>query len=567
MKAKKPKRIVLAMEELEKILALAATSPLDEESIKMLRAMGETFVWLTAELEKKRVDIRGLKKILFGTNNTEKTSEVLGKEDKDNQTDSQPGDAEEDKAKDKEKSDKKGEKPKPKGHGRTGAAAYTGALRIKVPNGEFRRGDPCLKCGLGKLYPLSRLRTVVCMTGCAPIHATVYEFEDLRCNFCSEIFPAKMPDYVPKKKYDEESAAIIGLLKYSTGMPFTRLEWLQKNLGIPLAASTQWEIVEKAARALAPVHQELIRQAAQGDLFFNDDTGVKILEYLKENAQIEAAQADAKEKTKSRTGMFTTGIVAIREGHQIVLIFSGRKHAGENIADVLKERASQLEPPLQMCDGSSRNAPADIETLLCNCLTHGRRKFVEIADCFPAECRFVLLVLREIYINDAFTRDQKMSDQERLSYHQAHSAGHMNDLKRWMAKQIKEKKVEPNSALGQAISYMQKRWGKLTRFLHVPGAPLDNNLCERILKMAIRHRKNSLFFKTQNGADVADIFMSLIYTAVLAGVNPLDYLTVLLKNAKHPPRAPHLLMPWNYQETAAAIKVKVTTAATETARS
>ena len=55
-----------------------------------------------------------------------------------------------------------------------------------------------------------------------------------------------------------------------------------------------------------------------------------------------------------------------------------------------------------------------------------------------------------------------------------------------------------------------KHWIRLTLFLREAGAPLDNNVCERALKKAILHRKNSLFYKTQNGARIGDLFMSLI---------------------------------------------------------
>src|SRR5450756_1987872 len=100
-----------------------------------------------------------------------------------------------------------------------------------------------------------------------------------------------------------------------------------------------------------------------------------------------------------------------------------------------------------------------------------------------------------------------------------------------MKEQLEQKKVEPNSGLGEAIRYMLKRWEELTRFLSVPGAPLDNNVAERALKMAILHRRNSLSYKTLHGAKVGDTFMSLIHTCALNGVNPYDYLMSLDKHA------------------------------------
>src|SRR5713226_7524392 len=100
---------------------------------------------------------------------------------------------------------------------------------------------------------------------------------------------------------------------------------------------------------------------------------------------------------------------------------------------------------------------------------------------------------------------------------------------------------------------MLKHWEKLTLFLRKAGAPLDNNLVERALKKAILHRKNSLFYKTRKGAQMGDLFMSLIHTCELNGVNPFDYLTELQRRAVESKRNPSEWMPWKYGETLARL--------------
>jgi hypothetical protein len=135
----------------------------------------------------------------------------------------------------------------------------------------------------------------------------------------------------------------------------------------------------------------------------------------------------------------------------------------------------------------------------------------------------------------------------RLRLHQQQSKPVMDELHRWLKARLDEKLVEPNSSLGAAISYLLNHWPALTLFLRVPGAPLDNNVCERALKMAIRHRKNSLFYKTQRGADVGDLYMSLIYTCYSSGASPVDYLTELQRNHDRVRAAPGDWMPWNYR--------------------
>ena len=131
----------------------------------------------------------------------------------------------------------------------------------------------------------------------------------------------------------------------------------------------------------------------------------------------------------------------------------------------------------------------------CHCLAHGRRQFSDIEEVFPAECQVVIDVLTQVFDHDEEARDQQMSPQARLAYHQAYSGPLMDGLKRWLDQQVDDRLVEPNSSLGKAIAYMQGHWETLTRFLVVPGAPLDNNLVERALKLFIRQRKNSLFLR------------------------------------------------------------------------
>jgi hypothetical protein len=331
---------------------------------------------------------------------------------------------------------------------------------------------------------------------------------------------------------------MLALIHYGCGFPFNRLAQLQGAVGMPLAASTQWDQVEKLANHVRYIYLELIRQGAQGEIIHNDDTNMKVQELLAENKE--------KDPERDRTGVFTTGIISINHNHKIALFFTGRKHAGENMAQLLAQRQS-LDPPIQMCDALAQNTSEDFQTILANCLTHGRRKFVDVADNFPEECMFVLDILGKVYHYDAFTSQENMTPKNRLLFHQANSGPLMEELHCWLKKQLKDTLVEPNSSLGKSIKYMLNHWKQLTLFLRVENAPLDNNICERALKMAIIHRKNSLFYKTVNGAYIGDIFMSIIHTCALTKINPFDYLTALQENASAVFKKPHQWLPWNFQ--------------------
>jgi transposase len=428
----------------------------------------------------------------------------------------------------------------PAGHGRNPATAFTGAEKVRVRHEQLKPGDTCPECLEGKVYGQKEPKTLVRIVGRPPLQATVFEMERLRCNACGEVFTANEPQSAGPEKFDATSMAMTALVKYGAGMPFNRLEHLEKQLGIPLPASTQWELVKRAAGLLRPVLHELIRHAAQGSVMHNDDTGMRILRLVRDMED-------------GRTGTFTSGIVSIWREWKIALYFTGWKHAGENLTDVLKQRAAELDAPIQMCDALSRNAPRlpGVEVLLAYCLSHGRRQFTDIAANFPEECRYVLENLGEVYHNDALSRERKMSPEERLVFHQERSGPVMERLKEWLTAQLAEHRTEPNSGLGKAISYLLRHWTKLTLFLRQQGAPLDNNIVERALKKAILHRKNALFYKTMNGARVGDLFMCLIHTCELNRVNPFDYLTELLRHPAEITVHPEEWMPWNYRETLA----------------
>jgi hypothetical protein len=128
----------------------------------------------------------------------------------------------------------------------------------------------------------------------------------------------------------------------------------------------------------------------------------------------------------------------------------------------------------------------------------------------------------------------------------------------WLDQQIDDRLVEPNSALGKAITYMRTYWETLTRFLHIEKAPLDNNLVERALKLFIRQRKNSLFYKSEHSAHIASVLTSLILTCIYAGVNALEYLVALQEHRAEVFAEPEAWLPWTYQASL-ALKVSPST--------
>src|SRR5215471_10613265 len=438
------------------------------------------------------------------------------------------------------------------GYGRLGMATYEGAERVECRHEALAVGQRCPVCGQGRLYgvpPGMEIR----IDGNALLSAIRYELERLRCSACGQVFTAPLPTEAGTEKYSPRARAVLAVSRYYLGLPGFRVEAYQAMLGVPVPDATQWDQIEQLGDCSYKVFAYLETLAAQGELIHQDDTAVRILSLMAENRTHQtAAEALGFARSQERTGMFTTALV-VKVGEQIIcLYYSGRSHAGENLQALLEQREADRDKPLVMSDALSRNEVDETTVIRCHCLAHGRRQFSDLADVFPVECQVVLETLKQVFDHDEEARDKQMSPEARFIYHQAYSQPLMDELRQWLQKQVDDHLVEPNSALGKAIAYMQTHWETLTRFLSIPGAPLDNNLVERALKLFIRQRKNSLFYRTEHSAYIASVLTSLIATCVYAGVNAVDYLVALQEHRSKVWADPAAWLPWAYARSRAS---------------
>ena len=426
-------------------------------------------------------------------------------------------------------------------HGRYAASDYPGCPSFSILHDSLKSGDGCPACieaSLhGKLYALTP-QVIVQLQGNPIITGTRYECEKLRCTLCGNQYVADMPDEIAnRKKYDETCRSTIAIARYYSGQPFKRTETLQALQGVPLADATQWDQIMKLYSIIMPVYLVLEEMAANGQLISYDDTGNRIL----------AAHGNKK-------AVHTTAFISTVDRHMIYLFYTSQRYAGQNMELLMANRTTD-DPLITMTDASSQNMPKKINEklfarwIMCFCLVHGRRKFYEVLNCFNEECEFVLNVIGEIYKNESHCKKNNLSPQQRLEYHQKHSTSPMNALRVWLNNQLLFHLVEDNSGLGEASRYMLKHWSALTKFLSVAGAPIDNSPCEQAIKVAIRHRRNSLFYKTFKGAQIGDCMMSIIHTAAKNNVNIFDYLNALQRNQASVYENPDAWLPWNYQST------------------
>ena len=131
-------------------------------------------------------------------------------------------------------------------------------------------------------------------------------------------------------------------------------------------------------------------------MIYQDDTPVRILSLIEENRQTEV-QGKGSAQAPPRTGMYTTGLIVQGGERRICLYYAGRQHAGENLAALLTHREGQRDKPLVMSDALASNAAEEHGLLRCHCLAHGRRKFIELEEVFPAESAVVTQALKQVF--------------------------------------------------------------------------------------------------------------------------------------------------------------------------
>jgi hypothetical protein len=542
----RPEEATLSREEGEALLDRLAANTLTTEDRQTLGQVVTFHFWLLFALREAKLSLRRLRVLVFGEpSKPDKPASSAGAG-----TGSGAGGPPEPGAAPQPEpgpQDQPASKKRRRGHGRQPADAYQGAQRIACHHEELALGERCPACGRGRLYRLPP-GVEVRLDGHALLSAVRYELEKLRCSACGAVFTAPLPPEASSDKYSPRARAALALGRYYLGVPLYRLEGYQAFLGVPVPDATQWDQIEQVADCAYPVFRSLERLAAQGEIIYQDDTSVRILTLIAENRQAETVP-EANVHDPPRTGMYTTSLV-VQVGEQtICLYYAGRPHAGENLDALLRQRQPTLDKPVVMSDALASNAADEQALIRCHCLVHAQRKFHEVRDAFPAECQQVLEVLGQVFEHDAQAREWALTAEARLAYHQVYRGPLLAQLKTWLERQETERLVEPNSSLGKAIAYLVGHWETLTRFLSVPGAPLDNNTAERALKLMIRQRKNSLFYATEHSAYVASLLTSLIATCVQAGVNALEYLVALQEYRTAVFAHPAAWLPWTYQAT------------------
>jgi transposase len=413
---KRPEEVTLSREEGEALIERIERNVLSTEDRRVLVKVLTFYFWLLFALREAKLSLKRLKTLVFGEKAKKREPPESGGSASSggDGTSVPPSGAPEVQSSSESVPPK--EKLRPPGHGRHGADVYRAAQTVECRHNELAVGERCPACGRGSLYRLPpgiEMR----LDGKALLSAVRYELEKLRCSACGQIFTASLPAEAGEEKYSARARAVLALARYYLGVPWYRLESFQALVGIPVPDATQWDQVERVGDCAHPIFKYLERLAAQGEIIFQDDTPGRILTLIEEN-QKAGAQAKATGDATSRTGMYTTALIVQVGERRICLYYTGRQHAGENLEALLAKREPQRSKPLVMSDALSSNNAEETHLIRCHCLAHGRRKFSELEEVFPAESAVVVDALKVVYEHDKEAREQELSAAERLAYHQ-----------------------------------------------------------------------------------------------------------------------------------------------------
>ena len=524
-KEKMPKVTKLSQDQMDNFLAAIMNSNIGAENAEFAKMLIHGNAWMARQLELGQLSITKLRK-LFQIQGSEKGPTRKPKNDPASLKNKGSGSPDDN----------------TKGHGRNGADAYEGANIVEVDHPELNPGDTCpAEVCDGRLYEISEPGTLIRVTGAPLASATRYNLQKLRCRICEIVYTAPKPAGVSDKKYDATFVSMLMINKYFMSVPLYRQDRLQNYLGIPLPASTQWDLMVAHEPMLKALYKALALDTANGLALCYDDTSVKIM------SEIKAAKL-AQKGEKIQHTCFTTGIVSLHEDHRSYLYITDNRTAGKCITEMMALRDADLDPPIMMCDALPANIPQGISEdlyILCYCLVHARRQFYELPNGYDDVSDKVIGLIGTIYDHEAHTKG--FSSEKRLAYHQEKSTPVMEELKAYLEEQ--QTAFEPNSVPGKAVDYILNRWTQLSQFLRQVHAPLDTNIVERALKLVIQVRKSSMFYKTLSSAAFASYVQSALYSAAQNEINPCDYMCALIENEKAVIENSNAWLPWNYQET------------------
>ena len=453
-----------------------------------------------------------------------------------------------------EASSKERPKTNPNHGGKAGVSDYPDAAQCVHVHPDLKPGDLCPECGKGKLYLKPRARLF--FVGSAPITPVRHIFQDLMCNLCRSIFKAPTSEDAISDGVEEENLytysaiAMMTVSKFFSQLPYYRFAKMTGFLGVRISSSSQIDQIEKVANTLNPVFKIMLSLSSSSWLYMTDDAMARILNWKTTKKKVRSTGREA-----IRDGTHSSVAISFDSlDRMMILIKTDIIHSGEWMDQILEKRSEDLPSPQIMWDRASCNTVTVCEYIDLACHQHARANFDDQKDALPHVIKPILEKYKRIFFNDSQT--SLMTPSERLFYHQKNSGPIFDSIVKISHEILRSKIFTENSKLAQPFQYIINHEKALRGFLRYEGAPLSNNLVERVINNLVLIRRASHYYRTRESAAIADTLLSVGLTAAYCDVNLYEYFRLAQAHKEDVRKSPLEWLPWNFLERYPQYKIK-----------
>jgi len=415
------------------------------------------------------------------------------------------------------------------------------ASRKKLPSEEKKlvvapEDQVCENCGefadFGEVTNGGRETEIIEQT-ISSLKRIVYERQKLRCKCCKKTFlEAKPPERVfPESEFGPILVAQIIVRKVLDSLPFYRQKKILFREDLYINDNVLGDLFHKAGTKLLPIYEYLRSLVKESWLILADETVLKFL-------QPPFEQLD-KKSNRGYAWCFLDP-----ENNRVIFQYDPTRDS-KIPTELLKDSSGIL-----VCDGySGYNIVVNsYDRERAGCLAHARRKFVDLLESDADIAPGIVALFDAIYKVEVKVAEfqNQIGTAFHLETRQLQSLKLLKDIKKQCESTLKSG-IAPTHPLAKAMNYFLNQWPHLIKFTEDIRIPLDNNFCERTLRIVALLRKNSLFVGNAESGQRTMVLLSLAQSCVFQGINPVEYFADVLMRMNSPPEDLSELLPENWK--------------------
>ncbi|MEQ9108018.1 MAG: IS66 family transposase [Limnobacter sp.] len=361
------------------------------------------------------------------------------------------------------------------------------------------------------------------------------------CDECETLIQAPVPAHVIDKGMATTNLlAQVLVNKFADHLPLYRQEQIFDRTGYKLSASTMGSWVGQCGAALQPLVDALRTEILKQSVLHADETPITMLN-VSNKVSNKTSNTKGKDSTTKKAYLWAFATTQHADIKAVVFDFAEGR-SGQYAKAFLEGWSGTL-----ICDDYQgyKALIKDNKITEAACMAHARRKFFEL---FAANKSHIAQAALEQF-NTIYAIEAQLQDippEERRHRRQTEIKPLMDKLRQWLLDH--KIKVPDGSGTMKAIDYSLKRWDALCTFINDPHTPIDNNWVENQIRPIAVGRKNWLFAGSLRSGQRNAAIMSLVQSAKLNGLNPLEYLKDVMDRLPTQPYSKiNELLPYNWR--------------------